>query len=171
MTTGSPDPLNSQTPTKPLQIVEMPTGPRTEAPVVLLKTWKPSLTIWTYCVAPTSPVVSGGAQSHPTPGNGIPSKLRVGDGMRFANWAFWRTRSNPFWWIETGRGLVAASRSAPEKSGPAGIARTGGETSFLYERRTVICGVAGTEPVALGTGQGEGLVERLDPPPPRTTLA
>jgi hypothetical protein len=32
-------------------------------------------------------------------------------------------------------------------------------------------GVAGIEPVALGTGQGEGIVERDNPPPPRTTLA
>jgi hypothetical protein len=39
MTTGSPAPFISQTPPKPLQIVEMPMGPRIEAPVVLLKTW------------------------------------------------------------------------------------------------------------------------------------
>src|SRR5262249_20063552 len=129
------------------------------------------LTIWTYCVAPTSPFVSGGAQLHATPGNGIPSKLREGEGMWFANWAFWRTRSVPFLWIETGRGLVAASCSAPEKSGFAGSARIGGDTSFLKEGRTVIPGDAGTDPVALGTGHGEGFVERVNPPPPRTTLA
>jgi hypothetical protein len=31
--------LVSQTPPKPVQIVEMLEGPNTEAPVVLLKTW------------------------------------------------------------------------------------------------------------------------------------
>src|SRR5438309_8558765 len=79
--TGSPSPAVSHGPPKPLQIVEIPTGPITEAPVVLLKTWKPSLTIWTYCVAPTSPLVSGGAQLHDTPGNGMPSKLSSAVGM------------------------------------------------------------------------------------------
>jgi hypothetical protein len=49
--------------------------------------------------------------------------------------------------------------------------RTGGETSFLYECRTTMRGSTGTELVALGTGQGAGLVERVGPPPPRTTLA
>src|SRR6266566_4190460 len=75
--TGSPSPAVSHGPLKPLQIVEIPTGPITEAPVVLLKTWKPSLTICTYCVAPTSPLVSGGAQLHATPGNEMPLKLRI----------------------------------------------------------------------------------------------
>jgi hypothetical protein len=50
-----------QTPPKPFQSVVMAAGPKSEAPVDLLKTWKPSLTIWTYCVEPTSPFVSGGA--------------------------------------------------------------------------------------------------------------
>src|SRR3954447_10513078 len=81
MTTGSPEPLLWQRPPKPAQMVEMPSGPRTEAPVVLLKTWKPSLTIWTYWVAPTSPFVSGGAQLQTTPGKGMPSKLRVVAGI------------------------------------------------------------------------------------------
>src|SRR3979490_1732928 len=80
-TTGSPLPLVWQTPPKPLQSVVIPEGPNCDAPVDLLKTWKPSLTIWTYCVAPTSPFVSGGAQLHATPGNGTPSKLRSGLGI------------------------------------------------------------------------------------------
>src|ERR1044072_8203300 len=53
----------------------MPAGPSSDAWVDLSKTWRPSLTIWTYCVAPTSPFVSGGAQLHETPGNGMPLKL------------------------------------------------------------------------------------------------
>ena len=81
ITTGSPEPELSQRPPKPLQIDEIASGPSTDAPVVLLKTSKPSLTIWTYCVRPTSPFVSGGAQLHVTPGNGMPSKLRIGVGM------------------------------------------------------------------------------------------
>src|SRR3979490_2745675 len=80
-TTGSPLPLLWQTPPNPLQSVLIPDGPNTDAPVVLLKTWKPSLTIWTYWVAPTSPFVSGGAQLHATPGNGTPSKLSSGLGI------------------------------------------------------------------------------------------
>src|SRR3984893_12086586 len=80
-TTGSPSPAVSHGPPKPLQIVVIPRGPITEAPVVLLKTWNPSLTICTYCVAPTSPLVSGGAQLHATPGKKMPLKLRIGLGM------------------------------------------------------------------------------------------
>src|SRR6266478_9810700 len=76
-TTGSPLPLVWQTPPKPLQSVVMPEGPNNDAPVVLSKTWKPSLTIWTYCVAPTSPFVSGGAQLHATPGKAMPSKFSM----------------------------------------------------------------------------------------------
>src|SRR6266853_2386852 len=79
--TGSPSPAVSHGPPKPVQIVVIPSGPITEAPVVLLKTWKPSLTICTYCVAPTSPLVSGGAQLHATPGNATPSKLSSGLGI------------------------------------------------------------------------------------------
>src|ERR1044072_2302333 len=81
ITTGSPLPLNSQTQPKPPQTVEMPEGPSNEAPVVLSKTWNPSLTIWTYCVAPASPFVSGGAQLHATPGNAMPLKFATVVGM------------------------------------------------------------------------------------------
>ena len=49
--------------------------------MVLSKTWKPSLTICTYCVSPTSPLVSGGMQLQTTPGNPIPSKFRLGGGI------------------------------------------------------------------------------------------
>src|SRR6266487_736279 len=136
MTTGSPEPLVSQTPPKPLQIVEMPTGPKMEAPVVLLKTWYPSLTIWTYCVAPASPFVSGGAQLHATPGKGIPSKASEGTGILGEERDRWRTRSGTSLCCETGRGFRLASSATPEKSGAAGNRRIGGETSFLYECRT-----------------------------------
>ena len=59
----------------------MATAGASAIPVVLSKTWKPSLTIWTYWVRPTSPFVSGGAQLQTTPGNEIPGKLRIGEGI------------------------------------------------------------------------------------------
>src|SRR6266480_3791126 len=80
-TTGSPWPLVAHSPPTPDQSEAIATGPKTEFPVVLLKTWKPSFTIWTYWVAPTSPFVSGGAQLQFTPGKGIPLKLSVVAGM------------------------------------------------------------------------------------------
>src|SRR5947208_488885 len=69
----------SQAPPKPVQMDEMLFGPRSEFPD-LSNTWKPSLTIWTYCVWPIAPLVSGGAQLQPTPGYGMPSKLVSGPG-------------------------------------------------------------------------------------------
>src|SRR6185503_10769786 len=80
-TTGSPLPLFSQTPPNPDQRVAIFAGPKVDAPVVLLKTWKPSFTIWTYWVNPTSPSVSGGAQLQATPGKRMPSKLRMVAGI------------------------------------------------------------------------------------------
>ena len=53
----------------------MLTGPKIELPVALSKTWIPLFTICTYCVEPTSPFVSGGAQLQLTPGKAIPSKF------------------------------------------------------------------------------------------------
>src|SRR5689334_14993251 len=80
-TTGSPSPEFSQTPPKPAQTEVMLCGPRTELPVALSKTWKPSLTICTYCVSPTSPFVSGGAQLQATPGYWMPLKFLSAVGM------------------------------------------------------------------------------------------
>src|SRR5262245_50771768 len=128
-TTGSPSPVVSQTPPKPLQTVVIPTGPSTDAPVLLLNTWKPSLTIWTYCVAPTSPFVSGGAQLHATPGNGIPLKLSPGAGMFAATCCVWRAASLTFWCCETARGFGLASDSRLGTSGFALIDRSGAEVS------------------------------------------
>src|SRR6266481_246303 len=48
-------------------------GPLTAAPVVLLKTSNDSLTHSTNCVAPTAPLVSGGAEFTLNPGNPLPS--------------------------------------------------------------------------------------------------
>ena len=114
------------------------------------KTWKPSLTIWTYCVAPTSPFVSGGAQLQPTPGNGIPSKLCVGPGMFGAASDCWTTVSFAFTWRPT-CGFAAASRSGIGLSGSAGMLRSVAETSFLYEWPTR------TRPCAPGSAVGKAV--------------
>src|SRR5690242_6403590 len=88
-------------------------GPRRDAPLDLLKTWKPSLTIWTYWVAPTSPSVSGGAQLQATPGNGMPLKLRMGAGMASGAMKFCTTESFTSLWALRMAGLVLASCSGP----------------------------------------------------------
>ena len=61
----------------PDQIVLMLDGPARDAPV-LLKTSNCELTICTYCVGPTAPVVSGGMQPHPESFAVCPSKLAMG---------------------------------------------------------------------------------------------
>src|SRR5213076_430921 len=94
---------------KPLHNVAMSTGAMTEVPVVLLKTSRPWFTIWTYCVRPTSPFVSGGAQLQPTPGNGMPSKLRIGDGIRGPATVFCWTVSGAFTWERPVFGFGLAS--------------------------------------------------------------
>ena len=61
--------------------------------MVLSKTWRPWLTIWTYCESPTSPFVSGGAQLQLTPGYGIPLKLRIVPGIAGFGILDWTTVS------------------------------------------------------------------------------
>src|SRR5512135_1900442 len=58
---GSPSLLVWQPPPKPDQRVFPAVGPAMSAPVVLLKTANDVFTHWTYWVAPTVPLVSGGA--------------------------------------------------------------------------------------------------------------
>ena len=124
-------------------------------PCLLLNTWKPSLTIWTYCVAPTSPFVSGGAQLQATPGNGIPLKFRPGAGMFAANCCVCVAASRTFWCCETARGFGLASDSRAGTSGVARIERNGAEVSLWYEWPTIAlvgapavtaCGARGTGP-------------------------
>src|SRR6266571_2582851 len=108
------------------QTVAMLRGPRTDEPVVLLKTWKPWLTIWTYCVAPTSPFVSGGAQLQVTPGNGMPSKLSVGAGMFGLASCRCTTGSTAFRGLAGNSGLRLASCSDRHVYGARGIVRRAG---------------------------------------------
>jgi hypothetical protein len=60
-TVGSPSLLVSQPVPKPVQSVLIGTGPYTGVPVVLSNTARPTLTVSTNCVAPTAPLLSGGA--------------------------------------------------------------------------------------------------------------
>src|SRR5215467_7428991 len=60
-TIGSPSLLVWQPPPKPAHSEFPAVGPATNAPVDLLKTANELLTHWTNCVAPTAPLVSGGA--------------------------------------------------------------------------------------------------------------
>src|SRR6266566_839250 len=76
-TIGSPSLFVSQPPPKPAQTALPAFGkPAAIAPVDLLNTAKAVLTHWTYWVAPTVPLVSGGAQ-HPAdaPQTATPAKL------------------------------------------------------------------------------------------------
>ncbi len=105
-------------------------GPRIEVPVVLSKTWKPSLTICTYCVWPTSPFVSGGAQLQLTPGNWMPLKFRIGLGISGVGaFVFWTTGSTLSTWLFGMYGLrgpswngvsLSPSASASSSTGRAG---------------------------------------------------
>src|SRR5262245_61392276 len=163
-TTGSPKPFVSHTPPNPFQTVEIPTGPSSDAPVALLNTWNPSLTIWTYCVRPTSPLVSGGAQLQPTPGKGIPSKFSVVPGMFGANCLVWRAASGASLCCETARGFGLASFSRPGPSGSAGITRSGSEVSLWYEWPTIT--FAPGSALEPGCARGTGPFTRTPIPPP-----
>src|ERR1051325_791702 len=137
VTTGSPSPAFWHVPPNPDQTEVIAAGPKTELPVVLSKIWKPSLTIWTYCVAPTSPFVSGGAQLQATPGKTIPSKLSVGAGMFGRASVRWTTVSCASRCLEGSSGFRLPSRSGLLLNGTAGIVRRAGETSFLTEWPTI----------------------------------
>ena len=60
-TMGSPSLLVSQSPPNPDHTVLPSTGPRIMAPVALSNTANDAFTHCTYWVAPTAPLVSGGA--------------------------------------------------------------------------------------------------------------
>src|SRR5215211_3524019 len=154
MTTGSPAPASSQTPPKPDQSAAMSVAGVGGAPVFLSNTRKPWLTICTYCVAPTSPFVSGGAQLQPTPGNAMPSKSSVALGIFGAKRVLWRTVSRAFLWREAGFGFGLTSVWKP-RTGRATCCsmRSGRDESFLYECPTITrCPEPGAGAGARGTG-------------------
>src|SRR5215208_7524195 len=138
MTSGSPSPASSQTPPKPDQSAAMSVAGVSGAPVFLSNTRKPWLTICTYCVAPTSPFASGGAQLQPTPGNAMPSKSSVVFGIFGAKRVLWRTVSRAFLWREAGLGFGLTSVWEPRTSLAARCSmRIGREESFLNECPTI----------------------------------
>ena len=124
----------------------IPAGPKVDAPVVLSKTWKPLLTIWTYWVRPISPSVSGGAQLQATPGNRMPSKLRTVPGMtlgitrpRSFPKLLWITGSGPSMCVLGSLGFSFASFSS--SCGCTGcnfMSRNAGDSSFLTDQPTIM---------------------------------
>src|SRR5262249_41770959 len=74
---GSPSLLASQGPPKPCQSVLPAAGPKSTAPVALSKTANDVLTHCTYCVAPTAPLVSGGALVTLNPGRPTPTPSKL----------------------------------------------------------------------------------------------
>src|SRR5690349_16307851 len=76
MTIGSPLLSVSQRPPKPLHNVLPAAGPKVMAPDTLSKTANDEFTHCTYCVAPTAPLVSGGAPDGCRLGMPTPSKPR-----------------------------------------------------------------------------------------------
>jgi hypothetical protein len=79
-------------------------------------------------------LVSGGAQPQFTPGYGIPSKFRIGEGILGAEALVWRAASGTLTreceWRILNAGIT---RWRERLYGRAGTARSERETSFLYE--------------------------------------
>src|SRR3954468_13754945 len=99
MTTGSPSLWAAHSPPAFAQSWLTGVAPRSTAPL-LEKTAKSVFTIWTYCVAPTSPFVSGGRQlqllgkpqGSPN-GRQMPSKFWIGAEIGPAPFLLWTTGS------------------------------------------------------------------------------
>src|SRR5206468_11317479 len=83
-TTGSPSLFAWHSPPNPDHMVLPAVGPEIRAPVLLLKIANDVFTHCTYCVAPTVPLVSGGAPVTLKPYCPLPrpSKLNVTGGVK-----------------------------------------------------------------------------------------
>ena len=88
-------------------------------------------------MAPTSPLVSGGAQLHVTPGKGMPSKLRPVPGIALGKCLVWRAASGRAMPLIGTCGLGFASWSGVGRIAMGRIERSGREVSFLTEWPTV----------------------------------
>ena len=84
----SPSLLVWQPPPNPDHSVLPAVGPAMSAPVVLLNMAKDEFTDWRYCVAPTAPLVSGGAPFTVNPYWALPrpSKLRLAGALPPPRW-------------------------------------------------------------------------------------
>ena len=86
-----------------------------------------------------SPFVSGGAQLQTTPGNGIPGKLRIGEGIFGVGIVSWTTGS-----LAWRRGLPVKSAGSSGRACSCTVPcarprlRAGGEMAFLYDVPTVM---------------------------------
>src|SRR4051812_8994271 len=87
-TIGSPALNVSHRPPKPTKRLLMLVGPYCDAPVVLSNTWNIELTLCTYWLRPTSPLVSGGIGPFWLY---IPSKVIIGVGITRGPSTLWRT--------------------------------------------------------------------------------
>src|SRR3954454_11348350 len=94
-TTGSPSLFVWQPPPKPDQSVFPAVGPEISAPLLLLNIANDVFTHCTYCVAPTVPLVSGGAPGtlYPYRPGPRPSKLWLTNGVS-GSMLVWRTGSS-----------------------------------------------------------------------------
>ena len=115
----------------------MPTGPKIELPVTLSQTSIPSFTICMYCVEPTSPFVSGGAQLQLTPGNGIPSKFSSVPGIFGAAGLSCTTGSVRFVCRWTIGGFGCAGWFGPGVTGFGVMFPSRGDVSFLTDWATI----------------------------------
>src|SRR5262245_32988176 len=115
----------------------MLSGASTWFPLVLSHTAIAVLTICMYCVAPTSPFVSGGAQLQFTPGNEMPSKLRFVPGIFGAARLLCTTGSFRFLWSCTICGLGCAGWFGPGFAGFGVMSFSFGDLSFFTEWPTV----------------------------------
>src|SRR6267154_160172 len=132
---GSPSLLVWQPPPNPDQSVLPAVGPAIRAPLDLLKMANEVFTHCTYCVAPTVPLVSGGAPVTLNPYWPLPnpSKLWLTGGVGSGTVAVWRTGSSWSWERPGGRGMrFRGSTSLRTRDGGGAyliISRSGGETS------------------------------------------
>src|SRR5713226_5405827 len=132
---GSPSLLVWQPPPNPDQIVFPAAGSEIRAPVDLLKMAKEVFTHCTYCVAPTVPLVSGGAQVTLKPYWPLPSpsKLWLTGGVGSGIVVVCRTGSSSSRVRPGGSGMrFKGSTSLRTRDGGGAyliISRSGGETS------------------------------------------
>ena len=146
-TTGSPSLWLAHSLLVPAQSWLIGVAPRRTAPA-FEKTTKSLFTIWTYCVEPTSPSVSGGRQlqllgwAHGSPnGRQMPSKFWIGPEIGPVPLAFWTTGS-----FAPGTVPLGLSASIPSVwSGDCGTGSTGSESTsgeVPWNVPSITCGPA-----------------------------
>src|SRR5215211_6952640 len=144
-TTGSPSLCAAHSPPAFAQSWLIGVAPRWTAPL-FEKTAKSVLTIWTYCVAPTSPFVSGGRQLqllgrlHGSPnGRQMPSKFWIGPEIGPVPFVFCTTGSFvPAGGDDGRKDSISRACSGPCGTGSTGSERTAGEVP--WKSPSITCG-------------------------------